>query len=862
MSNNIFVQGARVHNLKNIDVNIPRNKFVVITGISGSGKSSLAFDTIYAEGQRRYIETLSTYSRYFMDKLKPPDVDSIFGLSPVVAIDQKTITTNPRSTVGTVTEVYDYLRLLMAKLGVPKCPIHNELLQESSIKEIITDIMKLEKNLLFKIFSPAIRNQKGEMTALLRKYKEMGFLKAKIDGNLKALSKVYKLSKKQTHNVEVLIDQLYVNDKYLPRLEKSLQLAVELSGGFIQIELSNGKKKNYSTQQCCPVCLYSFPELDPKLFSFNSPKGACPYCKGLGYVGIEIEEDFDSLASHIELSRMAVKEIEEMEFYDFQTCESCQGKRLRKEALSVWIKNKNIFDLASMDLDQLEDFFKKTSFPKKYSIISKKIVQKILEDIDILKRVGVSYLSLNRGTKSLSGGEAQRIRLASQISSSLIGVLYVLDEPSIGLHPIDHEALLKLIEKIKKRRNTILIVEHDENTIRKADYIIDIGPRAGSLGGELVYQGSVSSILKNKNSLTADYLSRRKIIPVPETRRTSKKYIKLQGAKGNNLKNVNLKIPLGTFIGITGVSGSGKSSLIIDTLYKAISSKIYKNFLKPLDYKKLIGDEEIDKITMVDQKPIGRTSRSIPATYVGVMSLIRNFMSELPAAKVRGYRAGHFSFNVKGGRCDYCDGAGSIKQEMNFLSHAIIPCGVCVGKRYSPELLDIRYKDKNISDILNMTIRQAAIFFENHPRIHSLLKSLESVGLSYLTLGQSSSTLSGGEAQRIKLTKELSKRNTGKCIYILDEPTTGLHFDDIQKLLQVLNKLVDKGSTVIVIEHNLDVIKCSDHVIDLGPKGGVKGGYILATGTPEEVAKNKKSMTGSYIKQALSIIARSHNKKK
>ena len=834
----IEIRGAREHNLKSINVFIPRNKITVFTGLSGSGKSSLAFDTIYAEGQRRYIESLSTYARHFMEKLKPPDVDSIRGLSPVVAIDQKTISTNPRSTIGTVTEVYDYLRLLYAKLGTPYCPEHNEPLKALSEKQIVKTVFKKEGQLI-KVFSPVIRGKKVSLKVQSQKFLSMGYSKAQVNGKMYDLDAVPEFSNKKILHINLLMDQIYAEKKFQDRFLKSVQLSSEISDGFVRIEVfrERGDKKplfsqTYSIHASCPQCFFSSPELEPKLFSFNSPQGACVQCNGLG---TEEEEEF----------------LEEDES-QLEICSSCQGQRLKPSALSVFIGGKNIAEISCMDLESLEVFLKKLKFPERYQVVAHSIVTKILDDVRLLQKVGVSYLSLNRSTRSLSGGEAQRIRLASQISSVLRGILYILDEPSIGLHPVDSHLLLELIQKIRNRENTVIIVEHDEGTIRYADHIIEIGPHAGRQGGLLTAQGSLKSILENKKSLTGDYLSGRKYIEVPQKRRTSKEgQIELVGASGNNLKNVHLKIPLKKFVCITGVSGSGKSSLIVHTLYKALHKKLFKTPLTSLKYDQLLGTSLIKKAIMVNQKPIGKNSRSIPVTYVGVFNLIRNFMAYLPAAKLRGFTASHFSFNVKGGRCDHCRGMGNIVQEMHFLSDAVIPCEICQETRYSPEILSIRYRDKNISDILNMTVQEACLFFQNHPQIHRYLKSLEDVGLSYLTLGQSSATLSGGEAQRIKLTKELSKRNQGDTLYILDEPTTGLHFDDIKKLLDVLNRLVEKGNTVVVIEHNMDVIKCSDHVIDMGPRGGKKGGRIVAQGVPEKVAESSKSLTSPYLKKAL-----------
>ncbi len=836
----IEIRGAREHNLKSINVFIPRNKITVLTGLSGSGKSSLAFDTIYAEGQRRYIESLSTYARYFMEKLKPPEVDSILGLSPVVAIDQKTISTNPRSTIGTVTEIYDYIRLLYAKLGTPYCPQHRKPLQAVSEEKIVQTVLKNHKNKeLIKVFSPAVRGKKISLKVQAQKFLSMGYSKAQINGKFFDLNFLPSFSNKKYFDINLLMDQLYAEEKFQERFLKSVNLASKLSNGFVKIEVlqNRGNRKPlssqvYSTHASCPQCFFSSPELEPKLFSFNSPKGACLKCNGIGYTE---EEDF------LEKDESQLK-----------LCPSCQGQRLQPSALSVFLGGQNISEVSRMDLESLEKFLKKLKFPHRYQVIADNILKKIIDDIHLLQKVGVSYLSLDRSTRSLSGGEAQRIRLASQISSVLRGILYILDEPSIGLHPVDSRLFLELIQKIKARENTVIIVEHDENTIRSADHIIEIGPRAGKEGGLLVAEGCIQQILDNKKSLTGDYLSGRKSITIPQKRRVEKSsYIELIGAAGHNLKNVHLKIPLKKLIGITGVSGSGKSSLIVHTLYKALHQNLFKIPTAPLKYEKLLRVHEIKKVIMVDQKPIGKNSRSIPATYVGFFNLIRNFMAYLPASKLRGFTASHFSFNVKGGRCDHCRGMGEIVQEMHFLSDAVIPCEICQSTRYSPDILSIYCKDKNISDILNMTVKEATVFFQNHPQIYRYLKSLEDVGLSYLTLGQSSATLSGGEAQRIKLTKELSKKNQGDTLYILDEPTTGLHFDDIKRLLDVLNQLVDKGNTVIVIEHNMDVIKCCDYVVDIGPRGGKKGGRIVAQGTPEKVVQMKRSLTGPYLKEAL-----------
>ena len=833
----IEIRGAREHNLKSINVFIPRNKVTVITGLSGSGKSSLAFDTIYAEGQRRYIESLSSYARYFMEKLKPPEVDSIIGLSPVVAIDQKTISTNPRSTIGTVTEIYDYLRLLYAKLGTSYCPKHQEPLESLSAEQIVQTIFKnCKTKKLIRVFSPVVKGKKVSLKVQAKKFLAMGYARAQINNKLCDLNALPSFGKK-SFDISLLLDQIYSEKSFSDRLLKSVTLASQLSNGFVQIEIFQSKEsrkvissKVYSTKASCPQCFYSAPELEPKLFSFNSPKGACPECNGIGVAEDFLEED------------ESVTEI----------CSACQGQRLQPSALSVLIDGLNISQITNMDLESLEKFLKQLKFSSRYQVIADSILKKIIDSIQLLKKVGVSYLSLDRSTRSLSGGEAQRIRLASQISSVLRGILYILDEPSIGLHPTDSHLLLDLIQKIKQRENTIIIVEHDEGTIRSADHIIEVGPRAGKDGGFLVAEGSIKNITGSKKSLTGDYLSGRKSIAIPSKRRVEKsEFIELIGASGHNLKEVHLKIPLKKLVSVTGVSGSGKSSLIVHTLYKALHQHFFKSYMNPLKYEKLLGTNNLKKAIMVDQKPIGKNSRSTPATYVGVFDLIRNFMAYLPASKLRGFTASHFSFNVKGGRCDHCRGMGEIIQEMHFLSDSVIPCEVCQSRRFAPEILSIRYKDKNISDILNMTVKEATSFFQNHPRIYNYMKSLEDVGLSYLTLGQSSSTLSGGEAQRIKLTKELSKKQQGSTLYILDEPTTGLHFEDIKKLIDVLNQLVDKGNTVVVIEHNMDVIKCCDYVIDIGPQGGKRGGKIVAQGTPEKVAQMKRSLTSPFIKEAL-----------
>lgn len=831
----IIVKAAGEHNLKDIDVFIPRDKITVITGLSGSGKSSLAFDTIYAEGQRRYVESLSSYARQFLQQLKKPKIESISGLSPSIAIEQKTISANPRSTVGTMTEVYDYLRLLYAKVGIPSCPTHNIPVSSWSPQQIVDDIMSQKKGTKFYLLAPVVRGKKGEFSKEVQKWIKAGFTKAKIDGEWTELASVKRLKKTMVHDIDILVDRLVVEDKFLARLKESVNQAISLADGRVSLEFLNGEIKGYSIHNACPKCGYNFPDLEPRLFSFNNARGACQTCDGFGYL-IDVYEVED----------------EDETFEEPSTCPDCKGLRLRPESLNIFFQDKNIGELSLLSVEELKEFFDNITLKSNKLFIAEKITDQIKQRLSYLLRVGCDYLSLSRPTRTLSGGEAQRVRLASQVGSSLIGVLYVLDEPSIGLHPRDHHRLLEIIEEIKDRGNTILMVEHDEDTILAADHVIDLGPGAGKQGGHLLAKGTPDEIKKNKNSVTGLYLSGKNKIPLPEKRRpASGLFVKINKAQGNNLKNIDVKIPLGCFVCVTGVSGSGKSTLIRETLYKHIAHTMHGAHAEPAEFESIEGLENLDKVIEINQKPIGRTPRSIPATYVGLFPLIRSLFANLPEAQIRGFTPGHFSFNVKGGRCENCQGAGKVKLEMHFLSNVFVTCEQCQGMRYNHELLSIKYKDKNMNDILNMTVSEALEFFQHHKHIARKLKTLEQVGLDYMTLGQSSTTLSGGEAQRVKLSKELSKRSTGKTFYILDEPTTGLHFEDIKKLTELLQELVEQGNTVLVIEHNMEVVKCSDHIIDIGPEGGRHGGNLVASGTPEEVVKVKESYTGQFLKKYL-----------
>lgn len=863
----IRVKGAREHNLKNVDVFIPRDRITVITGLSGSGKSSLAFDTVFAEGQRRFIESLSTYARQFLDQMKKPEVDSIEGLSPAIAIDQKSISTNPRSTVGTVTEVYDYLRLLFARIGVPQCPEHRKPLEGQLPQEIVDSIWENKRGTKFILMAPVARGKKGEFSAEFTKWVRKGFTRARIDGEWFELSQPPKLARHKSHDIDLVIDRLIVDDKYLSRLKESLNLALSLSDGLVKVEIVDGATRTYSIHRSCPECEYTCPDLEPRLFSFNNPRGACPTCNGLGTLDFqEVEEEGAWQAGEGRRAPNTVRYVyknrklsgdddsdeEIIDEASLRSCPDCEGSRLNQAARFVWLDGKNIVELSDLPASELSQRIKSLVLSKKQNLIGEKILQQIFSRLDYLCRVGAGYLSLSRPTRTLSGGEAQRIRLATQVGSGLVGVLYVLDEPSIGLHPRDHHRLLEIIQEIRDRGNTVLMVEHDEETIRTADHLIDMGPRAGRLGGQILAEGAPEKVSKNPASVTGQYLSGRRAIPTPqEFRKGSGSFVELKGATGNNLKNVDLSIPLGTLTGITGVSGSGKSTLIIDTLYREMARHFNDSSLKPAPFRSLRGLENVDKIIEINQRPIGRTPRSVPATYVGLLPLVRDLYANLPEAKIRGYKPGHFSFNVKGGRCEACQGAGVIRVEMHFLSDVYVRCETCLGRRYNREVLNIKFRDKSVADVLDMTVEEALDFFQNHRHIHRKLETLHRVGLDYITLGQSSTTLSGGEAQRVKLSRELSKRDTGKTFYILDEPTTGLHFEDVRKLIDLLQELVSHGNTVVVIEHHLDVVKNCDHVIDLGPEGGAAGGEIVAQGTPREIAKAKLSLTGQFLRPLL-----------
>ncbi len=840
--NGIFVKGAREHNLRNIDVFIPRNKITVITGLSGSGKSTLAFDTIYAEGQRRYIESLSVYARNFLEQLKKPEVDSITGLSPAIAIEQKTTSTNPRSTVGTVTEIYDYLRLLYVKAGTPTCPDHHIPLTGQDVEHIIADVLAMTKNTKIHVLSPVARAKKGEFFAEFQKWLKSGYIRARVDGKYVELESAGKLVKTKTHDIELLIDRLVIKPDIHARLKESIEAAFSLSGGYLIIEnIESGEQRVYSKNLACPKCDFNFPEIEPRLLSFNNPKGACPACNGLGSLDFQDEVTLETSQSDDEEER----EVDELAL---RACPDCDGYRLKKEALAILIEGQHIGQLSELPIKKLTEYIRNKKWnPREQQILSK-LLKQLQSRLDILSELGVGYLSLSRATRTLSGGESQRIRLATQLGSALVGVLYVLDEPSIGLHARDQNNLLTALSFLRDRGNTIILVEHDEETIRVADKVIDLGPRAGILGGIIQAEGTLKEICDNPKSLTGQYLSGKKKASISRAR-TDKpdRWISLSGASGNNLKSVDLRLPLGRLTSVTGVSGSGKSTLILDTLFRILSNKFNKSSLRLPQFKKIEGIENLDSVVDINQKPIGRTPRSNPATYVGLFSMIRDLYAHLPESRLRGYAPGRFSFNVKGGRCEACQGAGQIRMEMHFLAEVFVQCDVCGGKRYNRETLNVKFKDKSIADVLSMSVAEAAPFFENHKRIYTKLHTLNQVGLDYITLGQSSITLSGGEAQRVKLSKELSKRSTGKTLYILDEPTTGLHFEDVHKLLELLHTLVDQGNTVVVIEHNLDIIRSSDYIVDLGPEGGEGGGQIVASGTLSEIKKSKVSLTARFL---------------
>ncbi|KXZ40490.1 excinuclease ABC subunit A [Alkalithermobacter thermoalcaliphilus JW-YL-7 = DSM 7308] len=941
-SKNIVIKGAKEHNLKNIDLTIPRNKFIVFTGLSGSGKSSLAFDTIYAEGQRRYVESLSAYARQFLGQMEKPNVEYIEGLSPAISIDQKTTSKNPRSTVGTVTEIYDYLRLLFARVGKPHCPICHKKISQMTVEEIVDKIMNFPQKTKIQILSPVVRGKKGRHEKVIENIKKEGFVRIRVDNEMFEVTDEIQIDKNKKHNIEVVVDRIVIKEGIESRLSDSIETSVKLSDGLVIIDVVGEEEILFSTKFACPEHGISIQELSPRMFSFNSPFGACDNCNGLGsmkkvdeslvvpnkelsikqgaiapwfsvggassedtyyfkmvenlakkynvsldtpfkdlpdefvnellygnentVVEFEYESKFGGYRSYkgyfegvinnlkrryIETNSDQIREKIE-EFMIDNPCSKCNGARLKKESLSVLIQEKNISDLTNMSVDELINFIDDIKLSETDQIIAKEILKEIKERAGFLKNVGLGYLTLSRSAFTLSGGEAQRIRLATQIGSALVGVLYVLDEPSIGLHQRDNDKLIKTLRKLCDIGNTLIVVEHDEDTMYAADHIVDIGPGAGVHGGYIVAQGTVEDIKKSTESITGQYLSGRKKIQVPkERRKPTDKYIQILGARENNLKNVNVSIPVGLLTCITGVSGSGKSSLINEILYKGIASKTQGLREKVGEHEDIKGIEHIDKVINIDQSPIGRTPRSNPATYTGVFDMIREVFSMVPEAKARGYNKGRFSFNVKGGRCESCKGDGIIKIEMHFLPDVYVPCQVCKGKRYNRETLQILYKGKTISDVLDMNVEQALEFFENIPKIKKKLETLIDVGLGYIKLGQPSTQLSGGEAQRVKLATELSKRSTGKTIYILDEPTTGLHMADIDKLIKVLQRLVDSGNTVVVIEHNLDVIKTADYIIDLGPEGGDNGGEIVAVGTPEQVCQNENSYTGKFLRKYL-----------
>jgi excinuclease ABC subunit A len=855
----IVIRGARVHNLKDLSIVIPRDTLTVITGLSGSGKSSLAFDTIYAEGQRRYVESLSAYARQFLEQVGKPDVDLIEGLSPTISIEQKTVGYNPRSTVGTVTELWDYLRLLYARIGKPFCYNCGKPIKSQSPQQITDQVLGYPENTKLAILAPVVRGRKGEYQKELLQLRQRGFVRVRVDGEVLDLSQDIALDKNKKHMIEVYVDRLIIKgDRGVlgTRVSDSVELALKLGEGQLIIETQVEKDGKKSTEEqllsekfACQDCGISYPAPEPRTFSFNSPMGACPACDGLGiqrYEAAENEEDEGGEGKDLPIF---VDEVSP----ETHPCPECQGDRLRIESRYFRIAGKNIADVARLAIADLQTYFEKIKLTDREMLIADRVVKELLERIRFLNEVGVGYLSLSRSAATLSGGESQRIRLATQIGSSLVGVIYVLDEPSIGLHQRDNNRLIATLKRLRDLGNTVLVVEHDEDTMKQADFIVDIGPAAGVHGGEVITSGSYDELLASKTSLTAKYLRGDLVIPMPAKRRPHdpKRMLRIEGAKQNNLKNLTVEFPLGTFTAVTGVSGSGKSTLVIDTLYRLLARKVYDAKIAEPKIKKATGFENVDKVVDIDQSPIGRTPRSNPATYTGLFSFIRDLFAQLPEAQIRGYKPGRFSFNVKGGRCEACEGDGVTKIEMHFLPDVFVRCDVCKGKRYNRETLDIRFKGKNIAEVLDMTIEEAVTFFDAVPWIKSRLVVQNDVGLGYLKLGQSSTTLSGGEAQRIKLSRELSKRGTGKTVYILDEPSTGLHFEDVRKLVAMLQTLVDQGNTVIIIEHNLDMIKVADWVIDIGPEGGAGGGEIVAIGTPETVAKVAGSYTAKYLKPYL-----------
>lgn len=931
----IKIRGANEHNLKNIDVDIPRNELVVLTGLSGSGKSSLAFDTIYAEGQRRYMESLSSYARQFLGQMEKPDVESIEGLSPAISIDQKSTNRNPRSTVGTVTEIYDYFRLLYARIGIPHCPKCGKEIKKQTVDQMTDQIMELPEGTKIQLLAPVVRGRKGTHAKLFEKAKKSGYVRVRVDGNMYELTEEIVLDKNIKHHIEIVVDRLIVREGIEKRLSDSIESVLALAEGLLQVDVIGGETLNFSQSFACPDCGISIEEIEPRSFSFNNPFGACPDCYGLGYkmefdidlmipdktlsindgaitvlgwqsctdkgsftrailealckeYGFDLDtpfEDYPEAVQHVLIHGTDGREVkvyykgqrgegvydvafegllrnverryretssetmkaEYESFMRITPCHTCGGQRLKKEALAVTVGGMNIAEVTALSIEKLQKFLEELVLTETQELIGGQILKEIKARTNFLMDVGLEYLTLSRATGTLSGGEAQRIRLATQIGSGLVGVAYILDEPSIGLHQRDNDKLLKTLKHLRDLGNTLIVVEHDEDTMKEADYIVDIGPGGGEHGGEVVAAGTAKEIMKNRKSVTGAYLSGRKKIPVPEVRREPKGFLKIIGARENNLKNIDVEIPLGVMTCVTGVSGSGKSSLVNEILYKALAKELNRARTIPGKHTRVEGLEQVDKVINIDQSPIGRTPRSNPATYTGVFDLIRDLFAATADAKARGYKKGRFSFNVKGGRCEACSGDGILKIEMHFLPDVYVPCEVCHGKRYNRETLEVKYKGKNIYDVLNMTVEEALHFFENVPSIRRKMETLYDVGLSYIRLGQPSTTLSGGEAQRIKLAAELSKRSTGKTVYILDEPTTGLHFADVHKLTEILQKLSADGNTVVVIEHNLDVIKTADYLIDIGPEGGDKGGTVIAKGTPEQVAASKCSYTGKYI---------------
>lgn len=938
----IIIKGAKEHNLKNINIEIPKNKLVVITGLSGSGKSSLAFDTLYAEGQRRYVESLSSYARQFLGIMDKPKVESIEGLSPAISIDQKTTSKNPRSTVGTVTEIYDYLRLLYARVGTPYCPNCGIKIEKQSIDQIVDDIMKLEQGTKIQILGPVVREKKGEYKKIFEEYQKEGYVRARVDGETVELSDDIELDRKKKHTIEIIIDRLVIKEDIRARLTESVETALRIANNLVIIDVVGSEEKLYSANYACPQCGFSIEELTPRMFSFNNPMGACPECTGIGYLQ-KMDEDllvpdkeatlydgiklygsstmkkgdtiaqmyFESIAKHygVKIKGVKIKDLprsfmekimygtgdEEIDFvyksstgthhntapfegiiptlerrhrdtksagmmqwYEMymteQECSACHGARLKTEVLAVKVGTLNIKELTDMPIRSIKEYLLSLELTEKEEMIASQIMQELSKRLQFLIDVGLDYLTLSRSAGTLSGGESQRIRLATQIGSGLTGVMYILDEPSIGLHQRDNNRLITTLKKLRDLGNSVIVVEHDTDTMYAADQVIDIGPGAGVHGGYVLAQGTAEEIAKSDNSITGKYLSGRMQIAVPKKRRNlTGKYLEIVGATEHNLRNVTVKFPLGNFICVTGVSGSGKSTLINDVLYKNIYKELNNSTMKVGKCKAIKGLHNIDKVINIDQSPIGRTPRSNPATYTGVFDLIRDIFATTNEAKMRGYQKGRFSFNVPGGRCEACNGDGIIKIEMNFLSDVYVPCEVCKGKRYNHETLEVKYKGKSIADVLDMTVEEAVTFFENVPRIKNKIQTLKEVGLGYIKLGQSSTTLSGGEAQRVKLATELSKTQTGKTLYILDEPTTGLHIDDVHRLVDILQKLVDKGNTVLTIEHNLDLIKTADYIVDLGPEGGEKGGQIIATGKPEKICKEPLSYTGQFLKDYLEI---------